>query len=248
MGRGAITAAPVDVAIVQASFTVRQDGRLIHSPLARSDYAGRPAGFTLNGVPMVRLTVAGKVRRLAVLRVGSILAHGAAARGVVKPKDGDPWHANPANLILVPHAAHKPHLKGGPSTSLVRRQEADRAVLAAMVDHPGAAVEQLGKIVGTTEARTSARLVRLAAQGLTRMADVLPRSRLDAHRPGPRRRQGRQAVARSPGPKHPGGARRMLDRGPTAGEASRLLRSYGAPEACPPGEERLGLLGSQRGL
>lgn len=125
-------------------------------------------------VPMVRLSVGGKTRRISMLRAAWMIAHGAAPRGVVRPKDGDPWNGKAENLDLVRHCSHRPGLKGSPATSLTCRQSADRALLEAMAGHSGAAVAELGRIVGASEARTSARLGKLAKRDLVTSPMCIP--------------------------------------------------------------------------
>ena len=176
MGRSAQTEPPVDVEVVQASFAIRQDGRLVHGSSSRSDHAGEPAGFMVGDRPMVRLSVGGKTRRIAVLRAAWMIAHGAAPRGVVQPKDGDPWNADPANLVLGRHCAHKPHLKGSSSSSLVRRRAA--RIVRCSKRWPTTqtpAWNSFSALTGVARGRVSTRLIKLATQGLTQVAAMLSR-------------------------------------------------------------------------
>jgi Mn-dependent DtxR family transcriptional regulator len=133
-----------------------------------------PAGFLVGERPMVRLPFWGKTRRVALLRVGWVLAHHEWPKGAVQPRDSDPWNARPDNLEIVSRCAHKPHLKGSPASSLARRQTADQEMLAAMVSRPNATVEELGELTNVSRARASTRLTKLAKLGLTESPMCVP--------------------------------------------------------------------------
>ena len=189
MGRPSITQPPVPASFIVEAFEVR-DGVLIyrerpqrHFPHRVDDHArfnakhaGKPAGFAgPRGVPIVRFVYDGKTRRIALLKVGWIVSTGAYPRGVVLPRDGDPWNVARDNLQVVPHGLHKPWTTGGgQASSLERKAEVDASLLAAMAEHEGAGLMQLAKLVGIGEGRISTKLGRLASRGLAESPQCVP--------------------------------------------------------------------------
>ena len=189
MGRPSITQPPVPASFIVEAFEVR-DGVLIyrerpqrHFPHRVDDHArfnakhaGKPAGFAgPRGVPIVRFVYDGKTRRIALLKVGWIVSTGAYPRGVVLPRDGDPWNVARDNLQVVPHGLQKPWTTGGgQASSLERKAEVDASLLAAMAEHEGAGLMQLAKLVGIGEGRISTKLGRLASRGLAESPQCVP--------------------------------------------------------------------------
>jgi DNA-binding transcriptional ArsR family regulator len=147
---------------------------LVHRQSKRSDLVGGSAGFLVGDKPMVRLQVGGKTRRIALARAAWIVHHGEYPNGSVQPCDGDHWNASPANLTLVPSCSHRPQSAAGKASSLIRRQEADRALLAALAAHSGACIAQLARITSTSESRVSTHLGKLAVQGLATSPMCVP--------------------------------------------------------------------------
>ncbi len=165
MGRRVQTEPPVDVGFIRQSFTVG-DGGALQRRVAVTNSAEDPVYDNGGGALRVRLTFAGKRRTLDAARVAWALHFGAWPRGQVITL-GAQSDFSPGNLKIAPRLEHKPHAAGGRASSLIRRQAADRTLIAAMAGHPGAQVEELGKLVGSSKARTSTRLTKLAEQGLT---------------------------------------------------------------------------------
>ena len=101
------------------------------------------------------------------------LACGEWPKGSVKTKNGaDDFRLE--NLVVVSHCAHKPHTKGGRASSLIRRHDADRALLAALADNPHPTIAGLSRLIGCSEARTSTHLGKLAERGLTASPMCVP--------------------------------------------------------------------------
>ena len=173
MGRACQTEPPVPVEFIQKSFCVR-DGCMVHRQSKRSDLVGGSAGFLVGDKPMVRLQVGGKTRRIVLARAAWIVHHGEYPKGSVQPCDGDHWNAAPENLTVVPACSHKPQAAAGRASSLERRQEADRALLAALAAHGGASIAQLSRITSTSESRISTKLGKLAVQGLATSPQCVP--------------------------------------------------------------------------
>ena len=167
----------------------------------------------------------------------------AAPRGVVQPKDGDPWNADPANLgVLGRHCAHRPHLKGSPETSLVRRQAADNKLLLAMVEHPDATVERLGEATGVSRSRVSMRLTKLSKQSLVASPMCVPGRAWCLTGAGRAAAIGMSPLhRRSPTGRDTGGAAEMPNGSPEDVAQGRGERAHGAPEAWFAGEERVGV-------
>ena len=75
---------------------------------------------------------------------------------------GDATNVRPENLIERSRGWRR---VGG--TSLAQREAADRALVAAMRDHPNASVSQISRLVGSDKPCTCRRLAKLAEAGLT---------------------------------------------------------------------------------
>ena len=71
-------------------------------------------------------------------------------------------------------AFDKPHTKGGRASSLIRRHDADRALLAALADNPHPTIAGLSRLIGCSEARTSTHLGKLVERGLTASPMCVP--------------------------------------------------------------------------
>ena len=170
MGRSAAPP-PLDLDTVRQTIALRQDGALIRIQSRMSAFSGEPAVFQ----NMVAFRHDGVTRRIAAPRVAYALSVGAwpPRGGQVRLRTGDSDYRI-ENLEVVPALQHRPHGKGGKSSALTKRQAADTALLQTMVSHPGAGVEQLGKLVGTSKARTCSRLGKLAKQGPTRSPMCVP--------------------------------------------------------------------------
>ena len=125
-------------------------------------FAGRPAGFLINGSLFVRLQWRGRTRRMSALRVAWILATGAHPVGVVEARNGNEADLSPANLIERSRGWRR---FGG--LSRAQRRASDAAVLAAMRDDPNASIAQLSALVGSDTPCVCRRLVKLAEAGLT---------------------------------------------------------------------------------
>ena len=157
MGRSAQTEPPVDVGFIRQSFAVGDGGEL-QRRVAVTNSAENPVYDNGGGALRVRLTFGGKRRTMDAARVAWALHFGAWPRGQVITL-GARSDFSPGNLKIAPRLEHKPHAAGGRASSLTHRAKADRALIEAMIGHSGAAVAELGRIVGASEARTSARLV-----------------------------------------------------------------------------------------
>jgi hypothetical protein len=173
MGRPKETPPLLDLATVRANFDLI-DGKLVRRACRIGALNGEPATFAgPKGVLMVRLTHDGRIRRVVAAKCAWMLATGARPTGAVKTKNGaDDLHLE--NLVIVPHCAHQPHAKGGRNTSLIRRRDADRTLLAALADHPHASIADLSRLTDRSEARTSAHLGKLAEKGLTASPMCVP--------------------------------------------------------------------------
>ena len=170
MGRSAAPP-PLDLDIVRQTIAVRQDGALIRRQSRMSAFSGEPAVFQ----NMVCIRHDGVTRRLAAPRVAYAIQTEAwpPRGGQVRLKSGDSDYRLD-NLEAVKACSHRPHAKGGRATSLVTRQAADRALLEAMLSHLGAAVEQLGRLTGRSEARTCTHLGKLANLALVESPQCCP--------------------------------------------------------------------------
>ena len=159
MGRRRATEPLPDVAVVQASFRVRQDGRIIRSS------TGEPATFSgPGGRVMVRVYHDGKIRRLIAARAAWAIAVGEWPHGIVRHRDGDEHNFSADNLLLV-RRGHNPFSTG--TSSLKRRGEVDSTLIRTLAEHPGATLPQLSQLVGATTSCCCTRLKRMENGGLT---------------------------------------------------------------------------------
>ena len=114
MGRSRQTEPPLPPSFLLECFTVGDNsGALLwrqrpasHFPERVEDranfnarFAGKPAGFEINGETFVRVQWRGKTRRISALRAAWILATGSYPAGVVEARDGDRSNMRPENLI-----------------------------------------------------------------------------------------------------------------------------------------------------
>lgn len=177
MGRGRQREDPVPPQFLRECFAVGgNSGHLLwrrrpkdHFPQRAEDhaswnakFAGKPAGFVLNGQMIVRVQWRGKTRQMLTTRVAWIVATGSYPKGMIEARNGDETDLRPSNLIETQPGRNK---FGG--ISRLRRDAADAAVLTAMRDHPGATLAQISRLVGSKASCTCVRLARLQAAGLT---------------------------------------------------------------------------------
>ena len=177
MGRTAVSHAPPPISYLKACFVVGDNsGRLLwrsrppeHFPERPEDhgnwnarFAGKPAGFPINGETFVRVQFNGRTRRISALRTAWILATGSYPVGPVEARDGDRANLRPANLIERSRGWRR---RGGPS--LKQRMAADAALLSAMRDNPDASIAQISTLVGSAKPCVCRRLAKLAEAGLT---------------------------------------------------------------------------------
>jgi hypothetical protein len=162
MGRKRVTEPPLDVGVIQASFTLRQNGALIRSSTLE------PAAFTGPGNKLlVRVYRQGRIRRIAYLRAAWILATGEIPRGVIRPRDGDERNATATNLLLTKAGARPfDQGNGARASALAERTARNAALLNVLATHPEATVPQLSRLVGASVPCTCVRLAKLEAQGL----------------------------------------------------------------------------------
>ena len=158
-----------------SSFAVRQDGALIRVASARGDLIGESATYRdPDGVARVRMTVAGRRRTMTAARVAWAVHFGEPAKGQVQTIGAEDDFRR-GNLTVVPNCRHQPWEKGGgQASSLKRKAEVDRSLLAAMAGHEGAGLAQLAKLVGIGEGRISTKLNRLASRGLAQSPMCVP--------------------------------------------------------------------------
>jgi hypothetical protein len=78
------------------------------------------------------------------------------------------------NLVETRHGAHKPQANAGRASSLERRQEVNATLLQALAERANPTLAELSALTGSSEARVSGRLVRLAAKGLTQSPQCCP--------------------------------------------------------------------------
>jgi hypothetical protein len=148
---------PLDVAVVQASFELR-DGQIIR--LSTSE----PATFAFKDKPMVRVYIGGKIKRVLATRIAWVLACGAWPSGIVRLRDGDESNFSAANLIVVKRGQN-PFSVG--TSSLKRRAEVDSTLIKTLAAHPGATLPMLSQLIGAGESCCCTRLGRLEKRGLT---------------------------------------------------------------------------------
>jgi hypothetical protein len=163
MGRGCQLEPPIPASFIAESFTVRQDW----AASARGDLIGESATYRdPDGVLRARLTYRGKRRSMTAAKIAWAVHFGDHAKGVVKTIGAEDDFRR-ENLTVVPNCAHRPwETGGGQASSLKRKAEVDRSLLAAMADHEGAGLAQLAKLVGIGEGRISTKLGKLAERGL----------------------------------------------------------------------------------
>jgi predicted transcriptional regulator len=188
MGRST-AAAPIDDTFIFECFTVAENsGQLMwrvrpdgHFQEARdatafnNQFAGRAVSpYSHEGLRRVSVTYQGKLRALNILKVGWVLAHGSKASGKVEAVNGDGNDLRASNLRVVSYSENKASKAGeqsskagGRAGSLKTRHETDARVLAAMLDHHGASLAELGRVVGLSCATVGDRLGRLEKAGLT---------------------------------------------------------------------------------
>jgi DNA-binding transcriptional ArsR family regulator len=175
MGRGPLTEPQIPASFIRESFAIgANSGQLLRRDRPGADpgnynarFAGESATYCdADGVLRTRLTFRGKRRTIAALRVAWIVATGAYPRGqVIAIGAEDDFRRG--NLTVVPACSHKPQSAAGRASSLIRRQERDRALLAALAAHEGASIAKLARIASTSESRISTHLGKLAELGLT---------------------------------------------------------------------------------
>ena len=169
MGRGPLVEPPVPAEWLAANFTVDVTiGTLIRKACTASGtrFVGKPSVYDNGEGLRVRVTYRGKKRTIAAPKVAWIVHTGSYPRGVARTV-GVPDDFRLGNLTVLSACSHKPQSGAGKASSLVRRQEADRALLAALAAHEGASIAQLARITSTGESRVSTHLGKLAVQGLT---------------------------------------------------------------------------------
>jgi DNA-binding Lrp family transcriptional regulator len=174
MGRG-IAAKPLDVQVVQQHFACRQDGSLVRRQCHIDALSGEPATFIgPNGKRMARISVQGKVRRIAAPRIAWALHYREWPTGPVLPKNGDASDLRADNLVQTRHGAHQPQANGGRASSLERRQAANATLLNALATQAEPSLARLSEIIGLSEGRVSTRLSRLERQGLCEGPHCVP--------------------------------------------------------------------------
>jgi hypothetical protein len=135
MGRGRITAEPLDPAEVRASFRVRQDSQIIRAS------TGEVATFVgPGGRVMCRVYHDGKIKRLLASRVAWVLG-GANEwpHGVVRHRDSDEHNFAASHLIETKRGPRPfDQSKGGKRSALHERQASDAALLRTLAEHQGA--------------------------------------------------------------------------------------------------------------
>jgi hypothetical protein len=146
MGRGvALTQVPVEhiatLFYLDANHELRHRQRKGDAHF-NSTFGDKVAGFDCVGTRVVRLQWGGKTRRFMVERVKAAVATGAWPKGN--------YRGNP---------------KGGRDTSLDRRQASDDALIAALIELPGASLTQLQTLVGGSRGNICERLYRFADKG-----------------------------------------------------------------------------------
>ena len=115
---------------------------------------------------MARLSHEGKVRRVLASRVAWCLSRNEWPTGPVRRKNNDPRDLRPGNLALTKYAAPQP-ASGGRASSLDHRAKINIALLRALATHSSPSLSDLSQAVGLSPGRTSGRLGKLTAAGLT---------------------------------------------------------------------------------
>jgi hypothetical protein len=174
MGRG-VAEPLVPVAVIRQKFGLRQDGMLIHRESKRSDLIGEPAGFAVNGHPVVRVEYSGRTRRVGLMRAAWIVVHNAYPLGAVRPRDGDRWNCAPGNLEVVGSGpCRADRSRGGRASSLEHRAALDQILLRALAEHEAPSIAHLANVIEASEAVTSTKLGKLAARGLAESPRCCP--------------------------------------------------------------------------
>jgi hypothetical protein len=166
MGRG-IASAPLDPAVVQASFSIRQDGSLLRRRCRIDALNGEPATFIgPSGRAMCRVYHQGKIRRFVAARVAWAIHVNEWPTGQVRSKNGDGSDLRADNLVQTRYGAHRPNTAAGRASSLDRRAETNAALLQALAERSNPTLAELSEAVGLSEGCVSTRLGKLAAKGL----------------------------------------------------------------------------------
>lgn len=173
MGRS-VASERVPVKVIRETYALRQDGEIIRRECHIGALAGEPCLFTgPSGRLMARLSYVGKIRRVLASRVAWCLSHAEWPTGPVKPRNGDASDLRPENLALTKYVAPQPS-SGGRASSLARRAETNAALLNALATRANPSLKELSAAVSLSEGRASARLTKLAAQGLTISPQCVP--------------------------------------------------------------------------
>jgi hypothetical protein len=146
----------LDIAVVRASFRVRQDGQLVRHQSHIGALAHEPATSILNGKQLVRVCREGRVHRLMASKVAWIVHAGQHPRGPIRHRDGDLNNFAASNLIETRHGRDP----------FVERQARVTRLIDALSAHPGSTVPQLSRLVGSSSSYTCVRLSKLADAGL----------------------------------------------------------------------------------
>ena len=167
MGRRREPIPPLDIEHIQQAFAVRQDGTLVRRDHHVAALAHEPATFVGPGNRlMVRVTVNGKIRRIAATRIAWALATGQWPKGVVRARNGIDDDLRFENLILTERGP-RPFTKsaGGKASSLERRAKTTTTLIRTLSEHPGSTVPQLSRLVGSSAPCVCTRLSKLADMG-----------------------------------------------------------------------------------
>lgn len=175
MGRGRITAPPIDIEFVQQAFVIR-DGTVVRISTGEDAVFVGPHEQLL-----VRVYLDGKIRRVCALRLAWALACGSWPRGIVRPRDGNTRNFVADNLIVV-RRGQIPFAVG--TSSLKRRAEVDSELIATLAQHRGQTLPQLSQLTGLSESCCCTHLGRLEKQGLTRSPRCQARLRWDLSQQG----------------------------------------------------------------
>jgi predicted transcriptional regulator len=171
MGRPALSQPPIPIEVIREHFSLRQDGEIIRRRCHVAAFAHEPAVFAgPKGVPMVRLSHDGKIRRVQASRVAWALSRNEWPRGRVTLLGGE-RDFRPENLRLV-RGGQNPASVG--RSSLAHRRAVDAKLIVALANHPGLSVVSLGELVGLSESGACIRLGKLAARGLTQSPQCAP--------------------------------------------------------------------------
>ena len=174
MGRG-VASEPVPVEVIRETFGLGDNsGVIVRRECHIAALKGEPCLFTgPSGRLMARLSHDGKTRRVLASKIAWCLSHAEWPTGPIKPRNGDASDLRPENLALTKYAAPQPS-SGGRASSLARRAETNAALLNALATRASPSLKELSAAVSLSEGRTSARLSKLAAQGLTISPQCIP--------------------------------------------------------------------------